>query len=184
MIFIPVKWSKPLEQWFKLNTDGASSGNLGKAGGGGLIIDCNGKWIKGFSRSIGHASNFVVEFWALRDGLKLALGMGVQKLVVELDAKVVVSLITSAGGANKPYLPLLNDCRYLLSRFLQTRVVHMFREGNRCVDALARLGSCMAKEFLVFDNPPSPDVLYFVNTDAAGVLYNRTSNSVLTDIVS
>ena len=120
MIFIPVKWSKPLEQWFKLNTDGASSGNPGKAGGGGLIRDCNGKWIKGFSRSIGHASNFVVEFWALRDGLKLDLGMGVQKLVVELDAKVVVSLITSTGGANKPYLPLLNDCRYLLGRFLQT----------------------------------------------------------------
>ena len=125
-----------------------------------------------------------MEFWALRDGLKLDLGMGVQKLVVELDAKVVVSLITSTGGANKPYLPLLNDCRYLLSRFLQTRVVHVFREGNRCVDALARLGSCMAKEFLVFDNPPSPAVLYFVNTDAAGVLYNRTSNFVLTDIVS
>ena len=61
-----------------------------------------------------------MEFWALRDGLKLDLGMGVQKLVVELDAKVVVSLITSTGGANKPYLPLLNDCRYLLSRFLQT----------------------------------------------------------------
>ena len=109
--------------------------------------------------------------------------MGVQRLVVELDAKVVVNLITSTGGANKPYLPLLNNCRYLLSRFLQTQVVHVFREGNRCADALARLGSSMAEEFLVFDNPPSPDVLYFVNTDAAGVLYNRTSYSVLTDIV-
>ena len=60
----------------------------------------------------------------------------------------------------------------------------MFREENRCADTLARLGSSMAEDFLVFDNPPSPDVLYFVDTDAAGVLYNRTSNSVLTDIVS
>ena len=42
---------------------------------------------------------------------KLALGIGVQRLVVELDAKVVVSLITSTGGSNKPYLPPLNDCR-------------------------------------------------------------------------
>ena len=39
-------------------------------------------------------------------------------------------------------------------------------------------------EFMVFDNPPSPAVLYFVNTDVAGVVYNRTSNYVLTDIVS
>ena len=34
-----VKWSKPPERWFKLNSDGASCGNLGKAGGGGLIRD-------------------------------------------------------------------------------------------------------------------------------------------------
>ncbi|KAK9992498.1 hypothetical protein SO802_027483 [Lithocarpus litseifolius] len=46
-ISIPVKWNKPPEEWFKLNTDGASSGNPGKAGGGGLIRDCNGRWIKG-----------------------------------------------------------------------------------------------------------------------------------------
>ena len=55
----------------------------------------------------------------------------------------------------------------------------MFREGNRCADALAKVGSNMAKEFLVFNNPPSPDVLYFVNIDAVGVLYNRTTNSIL-----
>ena len=108
-----MKWNKPPEEWFKLNTNGASSGNLGKAGG-------NGRWIKGFSRSIGHASSFIAEFWALRDGLKLALYMGVLRLVMELDAKVVVSVLTSTGGANKPYVPFLNDCRYLLSRFLQT----------------------------------------------------------------
>ena len=115
---LPAKWTKPPEQWFKLNTNGASNGNPSKAGGGGLIRDCNGKWFKGFSRSIGHASSFIAEFWALRDGLKLALDIGVLRLVVELDAKVVVSLLTSTGGANKPYMPLLNDCRYLLSKFL------------------------------------------------------------------
>jgi len=59
----------------------------------------------------------------------------------------------------------------------------MFRKGNRCADALARLGSSMVEDFFVFDNPPSPDVLYFVNTDATVVLYNRTSYSVLTDVV-
>ncbi|KAL0007832.1 hypothetical protein SO802_009334 [Lithocarpus litseifolius] len=31
-ISIPVKWNKPLEEWFKLNTDGASSGNPDVAG--------------------------------------------------------------------------------------------------------------------------------------------------------
>ena len=45
----------------------------------------------------------------------------------------------------------------------------MFRKGNRCADAPAKLGSNMAEEFLVFNNPPSPDVLYFVNIDVVGV---------------
>ncbi|KAK9996491.1 hypothetical protein SO802_021177 [Lithocarpus litseifolius] len=67
---------------------------------------------------------------------------------------------------------------YLLRRFLQTRVVHVFREGNRCADALARMGSNLAEEFLVFDSPPSPDILYFVNTDVAGILRDGRQVSV------
>ena len=36
-IAIPIKWSKPLPSWHKLNTDIASLRNPGKAGSGGLI---------------------------------------------------------------------------------------------------------------------------------------------------
>ena len=32
-----VKWHVPLSGWAKLNTDGSSLGNLGLAGGGGVI---------------------------------------------------------------------------------------------------------------------------------------------------
>ena len=58
---IPVRWSKPLLGWFKLNTDGASLGNPSKVGGGGLIKDSEGRWIRGFSRSIGHATSVMAE---------------------------------------------------------------------------------------------------------------------------
>lgn len=40
---ITVKWIKPPEGWHKLNTDDASFGNPGKAGGGGIIRDSEGK---------------------------------------------------------------------------------------------------------------------------------------------
>lgn len=94
-VLMQVKWSKPPEGWFKLNSDGASYRNPGKAGGGGLIRDCCGKWLKGYVRSIGFATNVSIEFWALRDGLKLALSEGMQNLIVELDARVVVDLVNS-----------------------------------------------------------------------------------------
>ncbi|KAL4615526.1 hypothetical protein ACB092_07G131900 [Castanea dentata] len=50
---IPVRWHKAAEGWLKLNSDGASIGNPGSAGGDGLICDYNGNWVKGYMRNIG-----------------------------------------------------------------------------------------------------------------------------------
>lgn len=58
-------WIRPNQRWFKLNSDRASQGNPGRAGGGGLIHDHHGKWIKGFMRNISHATSVAAEFWAL-----------------------------------------------------------------------------------------------------------------------
>ena len=177
-----MKWFKPLVGWFKLNSDGASCGNPGKAGGGGLIRDCNELWIKGFARSIGFATSITAEFWALRDGLKLALNAGIQRLIVKLDVKVVVDLIKSNATTNKPFAPLLYDCRCLLTRFIQAQVVPVYREGNRCTNVLARWGSTMAEAFAVFDNLPSPDVVHLVNMDNVGMFVNRITELDLTSL--
>ena len=49
---------EPQVGWKKLNTDGASKGNPGLAGCGGVVRDKNGRWIAGFSRRIGVTSSF------------------------------------------------------------------------------------------------------------------------------
>ena len=64
--------------------------NPGKAGGSGIIRNSHGLWIKGYSRSIGYTTSVVAKWWALRDGLTLAIQLGCQHLEVELDAKVIV----------------------------------------------------------------------------------------------
>ena len=56
-----VKWNKPELNWYKLNTDGSSIGNPRKAGGGGLIQNHEGGWVKGFSRDIGISSSVNAE---------------------------------------------------------------------------------------------------------------------------
>lgn len=53
--------SKPSLSWHKLNLDGSSLGNLGRAGGGGLIRDNRGHWIKGYARNIGHTTSIAAE---------------------------------------------------------------------------------------------------------------------------
>ncbi|KAL4358598.1 hypothetical protein AHAS_Ahas09G0302700 [Arachis hypogaea] len=55
-----VAW-KPLPKgWLKLNVDGASVANAGKAGCGGLLRDENGKWVAGFTHTIGNSA-FITE---------------------------------------------------------------------------------------------------------------------------
>ena len=46
---IQIRWHQPPLSWFKLNTNGSSLGNPGLAGGGGLIPNDKGEWVKGFA---------------------------------------------------------------------------------------------------------------------------------------
>ena len=106
---IQVCWEKPPSNWFKLNTNGAFCGNPGRVGGGGVIRDCAGERVRGFARSIGSTTSIIAEFWALRDGLQLAIQLGIQYLEVELDAKVVLNVISSGNSTSAAYSSLLFD---------------------------------------------------------------------------
>ena len=69
MITKRIRWEKPRAKWLTLNTNGSVGSNSGLAGGGGLVRDENGNWVKGFARRIGNTSSYFAELWALRDGL-------------------------------------------------------------------------------------------------------------------
>ena len=94
--------------------------------------------------------------------------MGVQKLVIELDAKVVVELMQSNSPSNAFYSSLLADCRLLLGKLQHFRVKHAFREANRVADAMAKLGGTMQENFVVWDNPPSDVIANFMYFDTNG----------------
>lgn len=105
---VPVGWEKPPRGWMKLNSDGLVLRNLRRAGGGGLIQDHDGSWVKGYARGLGHTNSIMAELWALRDGLVLAKEMGLNNLVIELDALSVVILMNN-GSENLLIEPLLTD---------------------------------------------------------------------------
>lgn len=58
-----IRWIFPPCGWYKLNSDGASKGNLVGAGCGGLVRDDAGTWVKGFGMHLGHCSAFTAELW-------------------------------------------------------------------------------------------------------------------------
>ena len=94
-ISTPIKWVAPPLGWFKLNTDGSSLGNPGLAGGGGIIRNHVGDWVGGFSRAIGITTSVQAEFRALKDGLNLAIDLGIFNLEIEMDSLIAVELVNS-----------------------------------------------------------------------------------------
>ena len=104
----------PALGWVKLNTDGSSLGNPGQAGGGGVIRDHVGHWIRGFTRRVGVASSLAAELWALRDGLFLIVDMGFLNVIIEIDALMVVSFLASSSIPHPSLRTLVDGCRFLL----------------------------------------------------------------------
>ena len=108
-----------------------------------------------------------------------AAGRGIRQLELELDAKVIVGLLNSNKNPNSTYAPLLSDCSYLLGKFPQVRVSHMFREANKCADWLAKWGSSLKEDFAVFEFPFTAELETLVAKDNNGLYYARLAAASL-----
>uniref|UniRef100_A0A803MTA4 RNase H type-1 domain-containing protein n=1 Tax=Chenopodium quinoa TaxID=63459 RepID=A0A803MTA4_CHEQI len=75
-----IRWNAPPLDYFFLNTDGAAKGSPGFAGGGGIIRDCCGNFIKCFTANFGVCGAYRAELLAAEIGLQMALNMGISKL--------------------------------------------------------------------------------------------------------
>lgn len=115
-------------------------GNLGPAGGGGIIRDERGCVLVGYTSSYGVFSNRVAEGRALLDGLHLAQQLGIQKVLIELNMQVIVNWL-KFGVCTLWYMwNFWEDIRELFW-LLDYIISHIFREANMVVDHLAKEGA-------------------------------------------
>lgn len=106
----------------------------------GLLRDSNGHWVWGFKTKIGLLVSFMSELWGLRKGLLICRDRRYHKVIVEVDLKSLVDMTGEINNEERTST-LVEDCRWLMTSGLDhVRVVHVFREGNRCADLLANLG--------------------------------------------
>ena len=130
--------------------------------------DDQGVWVAGFSRHIGSTNSFTAELWGLREGLILYCNLNIDFLVVELDAQVVVDVMKNNAYVNNIVSPILDDCRLLVARFQQIQFRFCYRQANRCVNLLARMGAVQENEFQSFVSPPV-DICNVFEDDLNGV---------------
>ena len=129
-----------LREWkiFKLFFDGASKGNPGKAGGGGVVINPRGKVEIEYSWNIGHDSNNMAEAYGLWQGLKQVQKVGADEAVVIGDSRLIIQAVSGGRrGKNERMERLLKRIRYMIKRFRKIEFFHVLRELNMRADKAA-----------------------------------------------
>ncbi len=129
-------------------SDGASSGNPGRSGIGG-VVTVEGRAHE-FSRFIGVTTNNVAEYSALITALEKALDLGATEAEIYLDSELLVRQINGVYKVRHENLkPLFDKSVRLLRRFSKFTVRHVPREQNQKADALSKKG-------IKAERPPAP----------------------------
>ena len=82
---------------FKLFFDGASKGNPGMVGGGGVIICPEGKIEMEYYWNIGNDSNNMVEAYGMWKGIKQLKEKGVEEAIVFGDSQIIIQAMNEVS---------------------------------------------------------------------------------------
>ena len=115
---------------------------------------------------------------AVRDGLYWCCALLLKAVQVEVDASVVISLLSQTTHTNREFSSLVNDCRSLMKNIPQVWLLHYFREANRCANTLAKFGTNIEDDFTVFESPP-PFIVNLLHSNKLGLTQDRICNIVV-----
>ena len=139
---------------------------------GGLVRDDQGKWIERFCGNIGWSTVIKAEIWAIRYALQLCEERNWEGISIETDCLTAVKLII--GDVNDDHhldQVLIEDCRKMIKN-LNTEMVHVLREGNKCADKLAKMGG-EQREMSVRMLIPPEELIEELKADQMGTAYER-----------
>lgn len=128
-----------------LHTDGGSRGNPGPAGSGAVLFDEHGAVLAEARLYLGHTTNNVAEYEAVRIGLLMIRdhfateGCKNIDVVVRMDSELVCKQLNGQYRVKHPSLiPLFMALRALYtSTFSHITFEHVRREKNKHADRLA-----------------------------------------------
>lgn len=133
--------------------DGASQGNPGQAGIGGLLMDTQtGKVLWEMSKSIGHKTNNEAEYLALIEVLKHLAETSTRNVVIRGDSQLVINQINGDWRVKEQHLyPLCIQAQDLIVESAPVRLEWVPREQNKQADRLSNQAFNQAENQLEFD---------------------------------
>lgn len=91
-----------------------------------MLRDSKGDKVWGFKVKIGIVGSFMAEPWSLREGLRISRDKGFQNIVLEVDLKSVVDVLTGGADEEDWACNLVDDCKFMIESLCQVKIVHMF----------------------------------------------------------
>ncbi len=117
--------------------DGASRGNPGPAGIGGVVVSGDGI-VAEAGETIGRATNNLAEYEALVAGLEAARDYGFDEITIRGDSELIVKQVRGEWDTNDPDLRERRvRARELLMGFDEWSITHVPRDLNDRADDLA-----------------------------------------------
>jgi ribonuclease HI len=117
--------------------DGGARNNPGPAGYGVVVAEPQGSPILMRGRYIGNATNNVAEYQGLIEGLKLALELKLEHVLVRGDSQLVINQMAGSWKIRHENMkPLHQQASELARKFKSIRFEHVYREQNGLADKL------------------------------------------------
>lgn len=121
-------------------TDGAARGNPGPAGAGAILRDTDGAVVAEIAEPLGHATNNVAEWTAVRLALEEAERLGATHVDLRMDSELVARQISGIYRVKHPDLKPIHAAVMRLLRGLDGYTVgHVPRELNKDADRLSNV---------------------------------------------
>jgi ribonuclease HI len=132
-----------LDHW-KMYFDGSLK--LGGASTGVLFISLDRKQLKYILQILWQATNNEAEYEAFIHGLRVAISLGIKRLLVYGDSTVVVNQVNKDWDCSKDNIgAYCAEVRKLEKNFQGLEILHVLRDSNVAADILGKLGSDRAK---------------------------------------
>jgi ribonuclease HI len=115
-------------------------------GVGVLFISPRGEQLKYVLQILWELSNNEAEYEALLHRLRLAISLGIKRLLVYGDSLLVVQQVNKEWDCNKKTMDAyVQEVRKLENKFSGLEVHHVVQEHNVGADKLSKLGSTLAQ---------------------------------------
>jgi ribonuclease HI len=115
---------------------------LGGGGAGVLFISPRGEQLKYVFQILFKVSNIEAEYEALLHGLRLAISLGIKRLLIYGDSLLVVEKVNKEWDINKDTMDsYVMEMRKLEKKFSVLEIHHVIRDNNVGTDVLSKLGS-------------------------------------------